>query len=400
MKILVINAGSSSIKYQLLDMQNESVLAKGLVEKIGLADSVLTHKANGEKLVINQSIKDHSQGMELVLKALLDEKYGVIKSLSEIDAFGHRVLHGGEKYKTPVLVTEEVCEDIIKLTPLGPLHMPANLLGIRACQKVMPKTPNVALFDTAFHSTMPNYAYMYALPYEYYTNYGVRKYGFHGMSHQFIASEVERLEGRKNLKVISCHIGNGASVCAIKDGKCVDTSMGLTPLQGLIMGTRSGDCDPAVVEFICKNAGKTVEEVNTILNKKSGLLGVSGISNDMRDVESAAEKGDERAKLVLDMYFYRIKQYIGSYAATLNGVDVIVFTAGCGENDDFMREKVMENIDYLGVEFDKEANKNFTRGEVCLISKPTSKVKVYVIPTNEELVIARETAKLTKDLVK
>ena len=400
MKILVINAGSSSIKYQLLDMQNESVLAKGLVEKIGLADSVLTHKANGEKLVINQSIKDHSQGMELVLKALLDEKYGVIKSLSEIDAFGHRVLHGGEKYKTPVLVTEEVCEDIIKLTPLGPLHMPANLLGIRACQKVMPKTPNVALFDTAFHSTMPNYAYMYALPYEYYTNYGVRKYGFHGMSHQFIASEVERLEGRKNLKVISCHIGNGASVCAIKDGKCVDTSMGLTPLQGLIMGTRSGDCDPAVVEFICKNAGKTVEEVNTILNKKSGLLGVSGISNDMRDVESAAEKGDERAKLVLDMYFYRIKQYIGSYAATLNGVDVIVFTAGCGENDDFMREKVMENLDYLGVEFDKEANKNFTRGEVCLISKPTSKVKVYVIPTNEELVIARETAKLTKDLVK
>ena len=400
MKILVINAGSSSIKYQLLDMQNESVLAKGLVEKIGLTDSVLTQKANGEKLVINQSIKDHSQGMELVLKALLDEKYGVIKSLSEIDAFGHRVLHGGEKYKTPVLVTEEVCEDIIKLTPLGPLHMPANLLGIRACQKVMPKTPNVALFDTAFHSTMPNYAYMYALPYECYTNYGVRKYGFHGMSHQFIASEVERLEGRKDLKVISCHIGNGASVCAIKDGKCVDTSMGLTPLQGLIMGTRSGDCDPAVVEFICKNAGKTVEEVNTILNKKSGLLGVSGISSDMRDVESAAEKGDERAKLVLDMYFYRIKQYIGSYAATLNGVDVIVFTAGCGENDDFMREKVMQNLDYLGVEFDKEANKNFTRGEICLISKPTSRVKVYVIPTNEELVIARETAKLTKDLVK
>lgn len=400
MKILVINAGSSSIKYQLLDMQNESVLAKGLVEKIGLNDSVLTHKANGEKLVINQAIKDHSQGMELVLKALVDAKYGVIKDLSEIDAFGHRVLHGGEKYKTPVLVTEEVCEDIIKLTPLGPLHMPANLLGIRACQKVMPNTPNVALFDTAFHSTMPSYAYMYALPYEYYQNYGVRKYGFHGMSHQFIASEVERLEGKKNLRVISCHIGNGASVCAIKDGKCVDTSMGLTPLQGLIMGTRSGDCDPAVVEFICKNAGQTVEEVNTILNKKSGLLGVSGISSDMRDVESAAEKGDERAQLVLDMYFYRIKQYIGSYAATLNGVDVIVFTAGCGENDDMMREKVMENLDYLGIEFDKEANKNFTRGEICLISKPTSKVKVYVIPTNEELVIARETAKLTKDLVK
>ena len=334
--------------------------------------------------------------MELVLNALTDSKHGVIKSLAEIDAFGHRVLHGGEKYKTPSLVTEEVCEDIVKLTPLGPLHMPANLLGIKACQKVMPNTPNVALFDTAFHSTMPDYAYMYALPYAWYKEHAVRKYGFHGMSHQFIASEVERLEGRKDLKIINCHIGNGASVCAIKDGKCLDTSMGLTPLEGLIMGTRCGDCDPAVVEFMCRNTGKSVEEINQILNKKSGLLGVSEISSDMRDVEDAAAKGDEKARLALEMYYYRVRQYIGSYSATLGGVDVIVFTAGCGENGAMMREKIMENFEYLGVEFDKEANDNFTRGEITLISKPTSKVKIYVIPTNEELVIARETAKIVK----
>lgn len=396
MKILVINAGSSSIKYQLLDMKNEEVLAKGLLEKIGLKDSVLTHKANGGKLVVNQEVKDHAEGMELVLNALTDSKHGVIKSLAEIDAFGHRVLHGGEKYKTPALVTEEVCEDIVKLTPLGPLHMPANLLGIKACQKVMPNTPNVALFDTAFHSTMPDYAYMYALPYAWYKEHAVRKYGFHGMSHQFIASEVERLEGRKDLKIINCHIGNGASVCAIKDGKCLDTSMGLTPLEGLIMGTRCGDCDPAVVEFMCRNTGKSVEEINQILNKKSGLLGVSEISSDMRDVEDAAAKGDEKARLALEMYYYRVRQYIGSYSATLGGVDVIVFTAGCGENGAMMREKIMENFEYLGVEFDKEANDNFTRGEITLISKPTSKVKIYVIPTNEELVIARETAKIVK----
>ena len=396
MKVLVINAGSSSIKYQLLNSDTEEVLAKGLVEKIGLKDSVLTHKANGEKLVINKEIKDHAEGMELVLNALQDKKYGVIKDLSEIDAFGHRVLHGGEKYKTPVLVTKEVCDDIEKLTPLGPLHMPANLLGIRACQKVMPNTPNVALFDTAFHSTMPEKAFMYAVPYEWYTKNAVRKYGFHGMSHQFIASEVERLEGRKDLRIINCHIGNGASVCAIKDGKCVDTSMGLTPLQGLMMGTRCGDCDPAVVEYMCKNTGLSVEEINTMLNKKSGLLGVSGVSSDMRDVENSAKNGDKRAQLALDMYYYRVRQYIGMYSATLGGVDVIVFTAGCGENGDLMREKIMENFEYLGVEFDKEANKNFPRGEICVISKPTSKVKVYVIPTNEELVIARETAKIAK----
>lgn len=394
MKVLVINAGSSSIKYQLLNMENEEVLAKGLVEKIGLKDSVLTHRANGKKLVIEKPLKDHAEGLELVLKALTDKEYGVISSLNEIDACGHRVLHGGEKYKTPVLITEKVCEDIVKLTPLGPLHMPANLLGIRACEKVMPKTPNVALFDTAFHSTMPDYAYMYALPYEWYEKYSIRKYGFHGMSHQFITSEVERLEGKKDLRIISCHIGNGASVCAIKNGKCIDTSMGLTPLQGLIMGTRCGDADLAVVEYMARNTGLSLEEINNVLNKKSGLLGVSGISNDIRDVEDAAHKGDKKSILALEMYYYRVRQYIGSYTASLGGVDVIAFTAGCGENDAMMRERIMQNFEYLGVEFDKNANDNFKRGEICLISKPTSKVKIYVIPTNEELVIARETAKI------
>lgn len=394
MKILVINAGSSSIKYQLLNMENEEVLAKGLVEKIGLKDTVLTHKANGKKLVVERPLKDHAEGLELVLKALTDKEYGVISSLNEINACGHRVLHGGEKYKTPVLITEKVCEDIVKLTPLGPLHMPANLLGIRACEKVMPKTPNVALFDTAFHSTMPDYAYMYALPYEWYEKYSIRKYGFHGMSHQFITSEVERLEGKKDLRIISCHIGNGASICAIKNGKCIDTSMGLTPLQGLIMGTRCGDADLAIVEYMARNTGLSLEEINNILNKKSGLLGVSGISNDIRDVEDAAHKGDKKSILALEMYYYRVRQYIGSYTASLGGVDVIAFTAGCGENDAMMRERIMQNFEYLGVEFDKNANDNFKRGEICLISKPTSKVKIYVIPTNEELVIARETAKI------
>lgn len=394
MKILVINAGSSSIKYQLLNMENEEVLAKGLVEKIGLKDTVLTHKANGKKLVVERPLKDHAEGLELVLKALTDKEYGVISSLNEINACGHRVLHGGEKYKTPILITEKVCEDIVRLTPLGPLHMPANLLGIRACEKVMPKTPNVALFDTAFHSTMPDYAYMYALPYEWYEKYSIRKYGFHGMSHQFITSEVERLEGKKDLRIISCHIGNGASVCAIKNGKCIDTSMGLTPLQGLIMGTRCGDADLAIVEYMARNTGLSLEEINNILNKKSGLLGVSGISNDIRDVEDAAHKGDKKSILALEMYYYRVRQYIGSYTASLGGVDVIAFTAGCGENDAMMRERIMQNFEYLGVEFDKNANDNFKRGEICLISKPTSKVKIYVIPTNEELVIARETAKI------
>lgn len=397
MKILVINAGSSSIKYQLIDMDNEKVVAKGLVEKLGLPDSMLTHKINGKAYEIKQKLDNHAQGISLVLKTLQDEKIGAIKNLNEIGAVGHRVLHGGTIYDRAVLVDDEVMANLDKLTPLGPLHMPANILGIKACQEVMPNTPNVALFDTAFHASMPDYAYMYATPYEWYEKYQVRKYGFHGMSHEFITSEVERITGRKDLRIINCHIGNGASVCAIKNGKCVDTSMGLTPLEGLMMGTRCGDIDLAVAEYMMDQTGMDIHEFTNYANKKSGFLGVSGISNDIRDVNKAADEGNARADLARRMFCYRIKKYVGSYAAAMGGVDVIVFTAGSGENREEVREAVMKDMEYMGVDFDFDANNNFKRGEICLISKPTSKVAVYVIPTDEEILIARQTKQIVEN---
>ena len=396
MKILVINAGSSSIKYQLLDMENEKVIAKGLVEKIGLPDSRLVHKAHGTSTVIDKYLNNHNEGLELVLNTLLDEKVGVIKSLDEINAVGHRVLHGGTIFDKPTLITDEVMAKLDDLVPLGPLHMPANISGIKACQKVMPNTPNVALFDTAFHATMPEYVYRYALPYDWCEKYGVRRYGFHGMSHQFVSGEAARVMGKKpeELKLIVCHIGNGASVSAVKYGKCYDTSMGLTPLEGLIMGTRSGDFDPAIAEHVMNKTGMSIGEFTNVINKKSGLLGITGVSSDNRDVNAAAANGNERAKLALDMTYYRLKKYIGAYSAALGGVDAIIFTAGIGENSYELREGVMKDMEYLGIDFDFEKNKNFKRGEVELLTKPNSKVKVYIIPTDEELLIARETKKL------
>ncbi len=396
MKVLVINAGSSSIKYQLIDMDVEKVVAKGLVEKIGLQGSQLTHKINGQAHLIEQQLDNHEQGIELVLKTLQDEKIGAIKSLDEIGAIGHRVLHGGTIYNKATLITDEVMANLEKLVPLGPLHMPPNILGIKACQQVMQGKPNVALFDTGFHATMPDYAYTYPVPYEWLEKYNVRKYGFHGMSHDFISSEVKRITGRDDLKVINCHLGNGASVCAIKNGKCVDTSMGLTPLEGLMMGSRCGDVDMAVAEYMMDNTGMSIKEVLNAANKKSGFLGVSGVSSDIRDVIKASKEGNDRARLALDMFNYRVKKYIGSYAAAMGGVDVITFTAGSGENRDDVREAVMKDMEFLGVDFDFEANRNFTRGEVCLISKPGSKVAVYVVPTDEEILIARETKKLVE----
>lgn len=393
MKILVINAGSSSLKYQLIDMEKETLLAKGLVERIGDAqNSQLTHKAKGNATVIKHPLENHAESMQLVLSTLVDEKLGVISTLDEISAIGHRVLHGAEKYKTAVLVNDEVIQDIKDNIPLGPLHMPANLLGIEACQKVMPKTPNVAVFDTAFHQSMPDYSYMYAVPYDWYTKYGVRKYGFHGTSHEFIANEMARVLNKnvEDLRIISCHLGNGASICAVNKGKCLDTTMGFTPLEGLVMGTRSGDIDPAVLEFVMNKTGMNIEEMLNALNKKSGLLGLSQLSNDMRDVAKAAKEGDEKSQLAINKFVHVVKKYIGAYAALMNGVDAIAFSAGTGENRDDIREKIMTGLDYLGVDFDFEANTNFERGVNYKISKDNSKVAVYVIPTDEEMSIARQ----------
>ena len=391
MNILVINAGSSSIKYQLIDMEEEKVLAKGLVEKIGLKDSKITHKVNGKATEIEKPLNNHADGLDLVLKVLVDEKIGVIKSLSEISAIGHRILHGGGKYDKAVIIDNKVLEDLKNFIPLGPLHMPANILGVEACQKV-----NVGVFDTAFHATMPEYAYMYAVPYEWCEKYGVRKYGFHGTSHEYIAKETARVMNKdiKDLRIISCHLGNGASVCAVKNGKCIDTSMGFTPLEGLVMGTRCGDIDPAVVEYIIDETKMDVHQVLKIFNKESGLLGISGVSSDMRDVLKEANNGNARAKLAIDKFVYSVKKYIGAYAASMGGVDAISFSAGTGENRDDIREQIMEGFEYLGVDFDKEANKNFVRGENFKISKNSSKVGVYIIPTDEEMSIARQTKEL------
>lgn len=395
MKVLVVNAGSSSLKYQLLDMTNESVIAKGNCEKIGLPTSFVSIKINGKEKVLNVKLNNHEQAMENVIKLLLEN---AISSLSEIDAVGHRVLHGGEIYTHSVLVDDEVLEKLESLKPLGPLHMPANISGIRACQASMPGVPNVAVFDTAFHSTMPEKAYMYGIKYEDYKDYGIRKYGFHGTSHKFMLQEVSRVMGKKpeDLRIISCHIGNGSSITAIAGGKSIDTTMGFTPLEGLMMGTRSGDIDPSVVEYLCDKKGMSVKEAINYLNKKSGIVGVSGVSSDMRELNDAIKAGNKRAKLALEMVCYRISKYVGAMLAVMNGADAIVFTAGVGENQEDLREAVLDQLSFAGVTFDREKNNHLPRGTVEELSLPTSKIKVYRIPTNEELLIARDTLEITQ----
>ena len=398
MKILVINCGSSSLKYQLIDMENEEVLAKGLCERIGIEGSNLSHKAAGkEELEVKKEMPNHTVAIKMVMDALVDPEYGVIKDTSETSAVGHRVLHAGTVYSDSIVVNEDVKKVIRDCFDLGPLHNPANLMGIEACEEAMPGTPNVAVFDTAFGMKMPEKASLYAIPYEYYEKYSIRRYGFHGTSHSYVSKEaIKYCElDPETAKVIVCHLGNGASVSASIGGKCVDTSMGLTPLEGLIMGTRSGDIDPAVVQFICNKEGKDVNEVLNILNKKSGILGMSGgVSSDFRDVQKAQNEGNHKADVAIQAFIYRVAKYIGAYVAAMNGVDAIVFTAGVGENDKPIRGAVCEYLGYLGIEIDPEINK--ARGKRVTISTPESKVKVCVIPTNEELSIARETLALVK----
>lgn len=397
MKVLVINAGSSSLKYQLIETNTEEVLAIGLCDRIGIDGSNLTHTAKGkEKYLEEKEMPTHRTAVKMVLDALVDPDHGIIADINEISAVGHRTLHAGQVYSDSVIVTEEVKRVIRECIPLGPLHNPANLIGIEACEEAMPDTPQVAVFDTAFGQSMPSKAYMYAIPYEYYDKYGIRKYGFHGTSHKFVSSRTLKFADldRKNGKVIVCHLGNGASVSASVGGKCVDTSMGLTPLEGLIMGTRSGDLDPAVVQYISNIEKLSVDEVLDMLNKKSGLLGMSGVSSDFRDLTTAADDGNEKAKVAIDAFVYRVAKYVGSYAAAMNGADAIVFTGGIGENDGTTREKIVSYLQFLGIEIDAEMNKK--RGEEMYISTPNSKVKVLVIPTNEELAIARETIELVK----
>ncbi|MEY8762154.1 MULTISPECIES: acetate kinase [Clostridium] len=397
MKILVMNCGSSSLKYQLIDMKDEKVLAKGLVERIGIDGSILTHKVNDQKHIVKQPMKDHKIAVKLVLDALVDKKYGVIGSMSEISAVGHRIVHGGEKYARSVLIDEKVMKAIEDCIPLAPLHNPPNIVGINACRELMPNTPMVGVFDTAFHQTMPNYAYIYPLPYELYKEYKIRKYGFHGTSHRFVSMEAAKLMGRdiKDLKIITCHLGNGASICAVDKGKSVDTSMGFTPLAGLAMGTRCGDIDPAVIPYLVNTADMSINDIDVLMNKKSGILGVSGVSSDFRDVESAANSGNERANLALNLYYHRVKSFIGAYAAVLNGVDALVFTAGLGENSATSRAAICSGLSYLGIKIDSE--KNNIRGKAQEISTPDSKVKVFVIPTNEELMIARDTKEIVEN---
>ena len=395
MKTLVLNAGSSTVKYQLIDMNTEKVLAKGLCERIGI-DGRHTHKVNGETLKMEKKMTNHLDAIKEVLSIIVDEKYGVIKDLSEIEAVGHRIVHGGEIFKESVIITEETLATIKELTPLAPLHQPANVQGVEACISLMPNVPQIAVFDTSFHTTMPDYAFRYAIPKEAYTKWAIRRYGFHGTSHRFVSNELEKIMGKKG-KFIICHIGNGASVSAVKNGECQDTSMGYTPLEGLVMGSRSGDLDPAILERIMKETGMTITETVNYLNKKSGLLGVSCVSEDMRDIENIIFSGEESerandCKLSIAMHAYRVRKYIGSYMAVLGGVDAIAFTAGVGENGSEYREQVLEGLEDLGIVIDKNKNgKDFKRGENFEISAPNSKVKVYVIPTNEELMIATDT---------
>ena len=397
MKVLVINCGSSSLKYQLINMEDESVLAKGLVERIGIEGSVLKHEVAGkDKVVIETPMPDHKVALEIVMNALTDENHGAIKSLDEIHAIGHRVVHGGEKFSSSVIIDDEVIAAIEETCELAPLHNPPNLIGINACKELLPGKPMVAVFDTAFHQTMPKSTYIYALPYEYYEKYGVRRYGFHGTSHKYVSDRCADLMGKKveDLRIITCHLGNGASVAAIDHGKVVETSMGFTPLEGLIMGTRAGDMDTAISTFLMDKLDLDCLEMNDILNKKSGVLGISGVSSDFRDIEKAAGEGNERAQLALDSYFKRVKKYIGAYWAVMGGVDAIVFTAGLGENSIESRAEICADMQEMGLEIDHERNN--VRGKEALISTDASKVKVFCIPTNEELVIARDTKELVK----
>lgn len=397
MKILIINAGSSSLKYQLFDMENESVIAKGLVERIGIEGSNLVHKPVGkENLTITQPVSDHVEAVKLVFTALTDEKHGVIASMDEISAVGHRVLHGGDKFSASIVINEDVKAAIRENIPLGPLHNPANLMGIEACEKVMPNTPQVAVFDTAFHQTMPPRAYLYAIPLENYEKYKVRRYGFHGSSHRYVSAKAAEFLGKdpSELKIVTCHLGNGSSMAAVDGGKCVDTTMGLTPLEGVPMGTRSGDIDPTIVEFLADKLGKTLPEMMVYLNKKCGMLGLSGgISSDYRDLFAAAAEGNKNAAIALETFAYKVRKYIGAYTAAMGGVDTIVFTAGVGENNPVMRKMILEGLEYLGFTLDEERNQQ--HGDAFEISAEGSKVKVLVLATNEELVIARDTKALT-----
>ena len=395
MNVLVINCGSSSLKFQLINSDSEQVLAKGLCERIGIDGSLTYQPEGGEKVKSDKAMPTHTEAIQFVIDALTDAETGVVKSLSEIGAVGHRVVHGGEKFASSVVITDEVKQAIEDCNDLAPLHNPANLIGINACQKLMPNTPMVAVFDTAFHQTMPEKAYMYGLPYEYYDKYKVRRYGFHGTSHSFVSKRAAELVGRPydQVKTVVCHLGNGASICAVENGKSVDTSMGLTPLEGLVMGTRSGDIDPAILEFISKKEGLDIAGLMNMLNKKSGVFGLSNnLSSDFRDLEEGADSGNEQAKIALEVFAYRVAKYVGSYVAAMNGVDVIAFTAGIGENSGTVRSAVAKYLGYLGIEINEEANAK--RGEEIQISTPDSKVKVMVIPTNEELAIARETVSL------
>ena len=392
MKVLVINCGSSSLKYQVLDMTNESLLCKGLVERIGMDGSIITHEKIGKDKYVNETpMKDHKDAIAIVLDAIQDSEHGVVKSMDEIGAVGHRVVHAGEKFAYSVLITDEVIAALEECVELAPLHNPPNLLGIDACQQLMPNTPMVGVFDTAFHQTMPPESYIYAIPYEYYEKHGIRRYGFHGTSHKYVAERASDMlnVNLDDLKIITCHLGNGASVSAIKRGKCIDTSMGFTPLEGLVMGTRSGDIDPAIVTFIREKENLDQGVANDILNKKSGVLGISGVSSDFRDLEAAAEEGNERAQLALKVFAHKVRFYIGAYIAEMNGVDAIVFTAGVGENDIGMRDIICNDLGNLGIKLDLVKNK--VRGKETIISREDSRVKILLIPTNEELMIARDT---------
>lgn len=397
MKILVINCGSSSLKYQLIDMETEELMAKGLVERIGIEGSRIKHETIGkEKKTIETPMQDHKRALELVMESLTNEEYGAIKSLDEIDAVGHRVVHGGEDFAQSVIIDEKVLKGIEDNVEIAPLHNPPNIMGIKACQRLLPNVKQVAVFDTAFHQTMPAESYIYALPYEYYEKYKIRRFGFHGTSHKYITNRAaEMLEKDVNeVNLITCHLGNGSSICAVKNGKSIDTSMGFTPLEGLAMGTRCGDLDPAILPFIMEKENLSTDEINTLINKKSGVLGISGVSSDFRDIEAARDEGNKRAKLALDIFEKRVRGYIGSYMTELDHVDAIVFTAGVGENSIEMRESIVNGLKSLGIKIDPERNN--VRGEDKLISADDSSIKIFVIPTNEELMIARDTKELVK----
>lgn len=401
MKIFVVNCGSSSLKYQIFDVESEKAIAKGLVERIGMDGSILKHTPeDGETVAIEAEIKDHVDAVQMVLDALVDSDHGIVKDLCEIDAIGHRVVHGAERFIDSVLITDDVMNGIEACCELAPLHNPPNIEGIKACKKFMPTTPQVAVFDTAFHQTLPKVAYIYGLPYELYLKHGIRRYGFHGTSHKYVAQVAAEMMGEHmtDLRIITCHLGNGASIAAIKYGKSIDTSMGFTPLEGLVMGTRSGEIDPAIIPFLMEKENMNGAELDEYLNRKSGILGISGMSSDFRDLESAAKDGDERSALAIEIFAYKVKKYIGSYVAAMGGVDAIVFTAGLGENSPPMRDKICNGLEYLGTRIDEE--KNQVRGKAQEISVRRSNVRIFVIPTNEELVIASDTAKICKPIIR